>query len=402
MPLVAGKSNKGNGIFSTMFDQKRDMTRASFAGGRAISMLVLAATLAACAMPGMRMQEVPTLPADGASNTTDTHDVSVPISAIDMALIRNMRDQAMQDQSATGVDLFAAPGAYTLGAGDVLQIVVWDHPELAAALGAQTQAQARPSVAPTGFVIDRAGEVQFPYAGSVKLAGLTTREAQERLVQQLSRVYRAPQVTVRVTSFRAKQVYLDGEVRAPGVQPINDIPMTLYEAVNRAGGFSPAADQSRMVLVRNGVSHRLNLSQMLANHQDPSRIVLISGDVLRVQARDESGVFVMGEINKPASALPMRNGKLSLSDALLQAGSINLSTSNAAKMYVIRGAVEGSPHVYQLDASSPVAMLLANHFELQPEDVVYVDSTGLARFSRILGQLLPAINAGLTAAVVGQ
>src|SRR6202012_6029214 len=112
MPLVAGKSNKGNGIFSTMFDQKRDMTRASLAGGRAISMLVLAATLAACAMPGMRMQELPTLPADGASNTTDTHDVSVPISAIDMALIRNMRDQAMQDQSATGADLFAAPGAY--------------------------------------------------------------------------------------------------------------------------------------------------------------------------------------------------------------------------------------------------------------------------------------------------
>jgi polysaccharide biosynthesis/export protein len=71
-------------------------------------------------------------------------------------------------------------------------------------------------------------------------------------------------------------------------------------------------------------------------------------------------------------------------------------------MYVIRGAMEGSPHVYQLDASSPVAMLLANHFDLQPEDVVYVDSTGLARFSRILTQLLPAINAGLTAAVVAQ
>jgi hypothetical protein len=157
MPLVAGKSNKGNGIFSTMFDQKRDVTRASFAGGRAISMLVLAATLAACAMPGMRMQELPTLPADGASNTTDTHDVTVPISAIDMALIRNMHDQAMQDRSATGADLFAAPGAYTLGAGDVLQIVVWDHPELAAALGAQTQAQARPSDAPTGFVRERQG-----------------------------------------------------------------------------------------------------------------------------------------------------------------------------------------------------------------------------------------------------
>jgi polysaccharide export outer membrane protein len=213
-------------------------------------------------------------------------------------------------------------------------------------------------------------------------------------------VYREPQLTVRVTSYRARQVYLDGEVRTPGAQPINDIPMTLYEAVNRAGGFSASADQSRMVLVRNGVSHRLNLSQMLANQQDPSRIILKGGDVLRVQARDESGVFVMGEINKPATAIPMRNGRLTLSDALSQAGSLNMASSNAAKLYVIRGATEGQPHVYRLDASSPVAMLLANQFELEPQDVLYVDATGLARFSRILTQLLPAINAGLTAAAL--
>jgi polysaccharide export outer membrane protein len=47
-------------------------------------------------------------------------------------------------------------------------------------------------------------------------------------------------------------------------------------------------------------------------------------------------------------------------------------------------------------------MLLANQFELQPKDVVYVDATGLARFSRVLNQLLPMINTGLTAAVVGK
>jgi polysaccharide biosynthesis/export protein len=47
-----------------------------------------------------------------------------------------------------------------------------------------------------------------------------------------------------------------------------------------------------------------------------------------------------------------------------------------------------------------VSMVLANQFELHPKDVVYVDSTGLARFSRVLSQLLPAINAGLTAAIV--
>jgi polysaccharide export outer membrane protein len=45
-------------------------------------------------------------------------------------------------------------------------------------------------------------------------------------------------------------------------------------------------------------------------------------------------------------------------------------------------------------------MLLANQFELQPKDVVYIDNNGLVRFNRVLNLLLPALNAGLTAAIV--
>jgi polysaccharide biosynthesis/export protein len=52
------------------------------------------------------------------------------------------------------------------------------------------------------------------------------------------------------------------------------------------------------------------------------------------------------------------------------------------------------------DPRSPVFMLLANQFDLQPKDVVYVDNGSLVRFNRVLTRLLPVINAGLTAAVV--
>ena len=45
-------------------------------------------------------------------------------------------------------------------------------------------------------------------------------------------------------------------------------------------------------------------------------------------------------------------------------------------------------------------MVLANQFDLQPKDVVYVDSNSLVRASRVLNLLLPAINAGLTGAIV--
>jgi polysaccharide biosynthesis/export protein len=58
--------------------------------------------------------------------------------------------------------------------------------------------------------------------------------------------------------------------------------------------------------------------------------------------------------------------------------------------------------VFHLDGRSPVAMLVAKEFDLQPKDVVYVDGNGLVRFNRVLTLLIPAINAGLTAGLVAK
>ncbi|MGF6595470.1 polysaccharide export outer membrane protein [Paraburkholderia sp. GAS448] len=359
--------------------------------------------LSACGVaPGMRMNENPSLPIVEAGGGEASDALAVPISDINLALIQEMRKEAAARRAADGSPLFSTPEPYTLGVGDVLNITVWDHPELAAAQGAQSQPQVRPADAPAGFVIDQTGDISFPYAGTLRAAGLRTDELQADLARRLARVFQNPQVTVRIASFRARKVYVDGEVHTPGVQPINDIPMTLYEAITRAGGFTPAADQSRMLLTRKHVRYQVDLPKMLDHGLDPSRIVLKDGDLLRVVPRDENGVFVMGEITRPMTAVPQSTGKLTLSDALSQAGSVNAMTADASQMYVIRGDGERTPKVYHLDGSSPVSMVLANQFELQPKDVVYVDSTSLARFSRVLSQLLPLINAGLTGAVVAK
>ncbi|WP_253958770.1 polysaccharide biosynthesis/export family protein [Paraburkholderia fungorum] len=363
--------------------------------------LATCAAISACAVaPGMRMTAPATLPVSNADSRAPGDEIKIPIADINLSLIKQMHDSAADDGAQEAKELFDKPGAYRLGTGDVLQITVWDHPELATALGTQTQTNTRPSDPVPGFVVDSEGNVQFPYVGNVPVAGLRVEDAQARLAQRLAQVFVKPQVTLRIASFRAKQVYVDGEVHTPGAQPINDIPMTLYEAINRAGGFNPTADQSRIVLVRDGASYSLNLSQMLERGINPANVVLKGGDMLRVMSRDDNGVFVMGEVNRPATALPMKSGRLTLSDALSQAGSLNTSSADAAQVYVIRGSFDKTPKVFHLDATSPISMILANQFELQPKDIVYVDGNGLVRFSRVLNLLLPAINAGLTAAIV--
>jgi polysaccharide biosynthesis/export protein len=369
---------------------------------RAAACTVLFTTLAACAVaPGMKMGRSPSVTAVGPGEATPAQDLGVPVTPIDLKLIQQMQDDEASKSIEENHALFDKSGPYRLGIGDVLQITVWDHPELNAALGQQmAPPQNRPNDPPQGFVIDSFGNVQFPYVGAVPAAGRTVEQLQADLYAQLAKSFVKPQLTVRVASYRSQQVYVDGEVKVPGPQPVNDIPMTLYEAIGRAGGFADSADQSRMILVRDGGKYRIDLSQMIAKGVNPADIVLRGGDLLRVAARSDNGVFVMGEVNHPVTAVPMKSGTLNLSEAISQAGSINTSSADAAQVYVIRGKDQSDIKVFHLDAQSPVAMLLANQFELEPRDIVYVDGNGLVRFSRVLQLLLPGINAALTGALI--
>ena len=381
-------------------DNNRSMTRESAVRTCAMALTVLSALFAGCTVvPGQYMQTPPSLPVSSTPDGSVQSSEQIPIQAIDLNLIKQLQTGESQMQIAQHLNLFAKPGPYKLGPGDVLQITVWDHPELAAALGQQTQT-GKASDPIEGFVVDGQGNIDFPYLSHrLHAAGQTVEQVQREVRNDLGKEFKQPQVTVRVASYRSGQVYVDGEVHTPGAQSINDIPMTLTEAINRSGGFTTNADRAHLTITRNGTSYPINLTQMIAHGKNPQDIMLQPGDMLRVSTRDDNTAYVMGEVNKPIAAVPTSDGKLTLAEALSQAGFINQGTADARQLYVIRQE-DGKPQVYHLDSRSPVSMLLANQFDLQPKDVVYVDNGPLVRFNRVLNLLLPALNAGLTTAIV--
>jgi len=287
--------------------------------------------------------------------------------------------------------LFAEGKPYTIGPSDVIGIVVYDHPELlqtnAAVIG-QGGDPTGISSAP-GFIVGADGQVSFPYVGRIKVEGLTEIEASELLAKRLTRVIKDPQVTVRIQSFRSRRAYVEGEVRTPGTQIFTDVPMTLPEAINRAGGITPAGDRSFVTLTRDNRTTTINLMQLQEMGASANRILLQNGDTVTVRHRDESKVYVMGEIARPA-ALQMRNGRLSLNEAIGEAGGPNLATANTGQVYVIRNTAQGTPAVYHLNASAPSALALADTFALRPRDVVYVDPVPLVSWNRIISLILPS------------
>lgn len=358
---------------------------------RLTCLALLPVVLAACANmePGMRIdtQNVPSTLAP--SQATPVIKLITP----DLLLAERVAREHQSDQRVQA--LFGEARPYLIGSGDLLSILVWDHPELnIAAAGAQALSSSG-AQSPAAFVVDQQGMIQFPYVGAIKLAGLTEMQARNALAEKLIKSIKRPDITLRVLAFRSKKIYVDGEVKAPGNQAIDDVPMTLLEGVTRAGGFLPTSDQSHIVVSRGGASYPVNLPALVKQGADLSRLMLASGDVVRVPSRDENKVYVLGEVNTP-KALTMNNGKLTLADALGEAGGLNQLSSSSRQVYVIRNANERAPTVFNLDAASPVALALAEGFQLDPHDVVFVDASGLARYNRIISLILP------TAAVAAQ
>lgn len=351
------------------------------------------AALAGCASSGLQLQT-----AQGSSA-----GAAPPTELITEQLIAQERAQAQPASQDLSALLAQVPAPYTIGRGDVLSITVWDHPELAGAGMAAAAAQADlggaaaspANATPAGFVVDHLGRIQFPFAGLLPVEGLTEAQARALLTDKLARYLARPNVTLRVQSYRSQRVYIDGEVKVPGLQAINDIPMTLLEALNRAGGLLPSADQSRIVLERGGQRYPLSLRELLQKGINPGNLLLLAGDVVRVHSRDESKVFVSGEVISPR-ALTMHDGKLTLNEALGESGGVSPLSGDARQIYVVRKKADGGTRVFQLDARTTGAMAMAEAFELRPKDVVYVAASPLANWNRNLSLLFPG---ALTSAV---
>lgn len=354
------------------------------AGLRLISHSAFAMLLTGCVLaPGMYL---------GGHDADENADQS---TSTVKPVFRKITAQLIQDEQASRSNLpqpvdsnyfltTAAP--YTIGAGDYLSITVWDHPELMMPVSSMSGTAA--GALPIGYSVSSDGKIQFPYAGDIKVAGLTELEAKNQLVEQLAKFIKKPEVTLRVLTYRSQHVYIDGEIKTPGVIAIDDLPPTLPEMLSRAGGITALGDQSRISITRDGQTYWFNLPQLARSHNNPSKIVLRNGDLVRVAAREESKVFVLGEVNKPG-ALTMLNGRLSLNAALGEAGGLNSNSADGNQVYVIRNANDEQPLVYHLDARSPVMFALAEKFELQAKDVVYVDTSSLVRFNRVIGLILP-------------
>ena len=244
--------------------------------------------------------------------------------------------------------------AYTLGPGDVLRITVYDHPDLSQEV-----------------TLTPDGSFPYPLLGSLQAAGLTAQELEQQLARKLADGYLVkPQLTVAVTHYRSRHVYVLGAVRTPGVYPLPH-KATLLELISQAGGVVPEAGQYVLLVhptegsnstsgtaptgQENTTTLHVDLEKLLAG-QLPQPVSIASGDTIYVPPGGY--FFVSGQVARPGR-YRLERGMTVEKAVTLAGGFTRFASQNRLR---VKRVVAGQQGEFQAQPNDP----------LEVEDVLIV------------------------------
>lgn len=273
---------------------------------------------------------------------------------------------------------------YQVGIGDVLDVVVWDHPELTSPAGENRTPEEG------GLRVTSDGTFFYPYIGHVDADGRTAEEIRATLAKELARFIPDPQIVVRVVRYASKAASVTGEVKGASRQYLTEQPLTLLDAIDASGGLTENADPSRVTVRRHGQIYTVNLQDFLERGDGRSNPVLLDGDVVSVPKKKVEEAYLLGQIVKP-STIDLSIDDVTLTQALTRVGGLVEDRADARGVFVFRDSPNGVM-VFQLDVRNPVAFLLGTRFTVLPQDVIYVTTAPVSRWNEVIASVLPTLS----------
>jgi polysaccharide biosynthesis/export protein len=340
-------------------------------------------------------------------------------------------------------------GPYTIGVGDVIRLATRTQVETITNFeGAPTTQDLRQE-----YQVRDDGAVAIPEIGSIPVEGVTIETAEERIFQRMIESGLNPTFSVEVAEFNSQRVSIGGAVGSTEVLALDLNPLSLNEAITRAGGIRIDDPEFASIRIyRDGTLYQIPLETYF-QRDDLQRLGLAAGDSVYVDSeydldralsyyqsqinvialrrtsqsqaladlqveinlrrgaldeerrnfitRTELGaeerdyVYLAGEVNRQSRWPLPYNQQATLADVLFENGGFATETGNPGQIYVLRASPDpadfGAVTAWHLDATNAAAFTLATRMEMRPDDIIFIEEQPITSWSRALDQLFPTI-----------
>lgn len=243
-----------------------------------------------------------------------------------------------------------------IGPGDLLEVSVYGAPDYVK--------QVR---------VSSTGDITLPMAGSLKVGGLTTAQAETAIAKELvaGKFFTDPKVSVLEKELSTQGVSVLGEVQKPGIYPLPGT-RSLYDALSAAGGTTARAGSIVSVTHRNDPQNQTVVALSYdGKGNEKVNVPVYPGDTVMVS---KAGVvYVTGNVKLPGGFI-MENAHMTVLQALAMAQGAN-PTANLDGARLIRNSGQGNQ---QEEIPIPLKKILtakAPDVNLQANDIVFVPNS---------------------------
>jgi polysaccharide export outer membrane protein len=248
-----------------------------------------------------------------------------------------------------------------IGPGDLLQIRVFDTPELDQSVR-----------------VTDAGTVTLIVGANVQVSSLSAESASRNIESALldGHLLLHPHVSVSIVELATQKVSILGEVKAPGAYTITTS-RSVIDVLTLAGGITDIADR-RIVIERRGTHE--HISYFLSNSPDlalASAVSIDPGDSIFVP---KAGiVYVLGDVARPGGYMLTNNdAQLTSLQLLARAGGTNHSAVPSRAKLIHRS---GNAYLEEPLPLSAMQKGKRPDMLLRPDDILWVPFSYLRSFA---------------------
>jgi polysaccharide export outer membrane protein len=272
------------------------------------------------------------------------------------------------------------PSDYLVGPGDIVAVTIYGLPS-SSSDGRQEQS----SSVPKGSRVDSAGMIQMPFIGSVQVSGLSLQQIRDRIQDSFKKFIKTPSVVVEIIEYKSHPLYLLGQFKKPGTHYM-DRPLNLLQGVSLGEGMDATANLRGARLLRGNRIVPVDIYALLHDGDQHQNVWLKPDDTIYIPDNTLQNVFVFGAVKNPGP-IPMKNGQLSLHQAVAAAGGLG-DTSYDRNMRIIRSLSSTRGELIVVDLDKILAGE-AKPFPLVDGDIVYVPKSMVGDWNQAINELLP-------------